>query len=46
MLNFDFSEKGLGIVSVPNFVCDFSRKMLLKVYSTNLTGFIVFLRYW
>ena len=26
-LNFDFLEKGLGIVSPPNFVYDFLRKM-------------------
>ena len=28
MLNFNFLEKCLGIVSSPNFVHDFSRKML------------------
>ena len=33
MLNFDFLEKGLGIVSPPHFVYDFSRKMFLKLYS-------------
>ena len=27
MLNFNFSEKGLGLVSPPHFVYDFSRKM-------------------
>ena len=27
MLNFDFSEKGLGIVSPPHFVYGFSRNM-------------------
>ena len=26
MLNFDFFEKGLGIVSSPHFVYDFSKK--------------------
>ena len=35
MLNFDFFKKGLGIVSAPNFVYDFSRKTFLKFYSTN-----------
>ena len=30
MLTFDFLEKGLGIVSLPQFVYDFSRKMFLK----------------
>ena len=29
MLNFDFLENGVGIVSPPHFVYDFSRKMLL-----------------
>ena len=24
MLNFNFSEKGLGLVSPPHYVCDFS----------------------
>ena len=27
MLNFDFLEKSVGIVSLPHFVNDFSRKM-------------------
>ena len=35
MLNFDFLEKGLGIVSPSHFVYDFSRKMFLELYSTN-----------
>ena len=35
MLNLDFSEKGLGIVSSPHFVYDFSRKMFLMLYSIN-----------
>ena len=38
MLNFDFLEKGLGIVSRPHFVHDFSRKIFLMLYST-LTKF-------
>ena len=33
MLNFDFLEKGLGIVSQPNFGNDFSTKMFLMLYS-------------
>ena len=48
MLNFDFLEKGLGIVSPPHFVYDFSRKMFLMLYSI-WPNFIVwlplFLRY-
>ena len=32
MLNFDFLEKGLGIISPPYFVYDFSRKIFLKSY--------------
>ena len=51
MLNFDFVEKGLGVVSLPHFVYDFSRKMLL-IYYTLLTDQIplpdclYFLKYW
>ena len=33
MLNFNLSEKGLGIVSLPQFVYDFSRKMFLMLHS-------------
>ena len=29
VLNFNFSEKGLGLVSTPHFVYDFSKKMFL-----------------
>ena len=29
MLNFEFLEKGLGIVSPPNFAYNFSRNMFL-----------------
>ena len=32
MLNFDFSEKGLAIVSPPSFVYEFSRKMFLIIF--------------
>ena len=35
MLNFDFLEKGLGIVFPPHFVYDFSRKMLLMLHAIN-----------
>ena len=33
MLNFDFSGKGLGIVSPPHLEYDFSRKMFLRLHS-------------
>ena len=33
MLNFDFLEKGLGIVFLAHFVYDFSTKMFLMLYS-------------
>ena len=33
MVNFDFLEKGLGIVSLPHFVYNFSRKMFLMLYA-------------
>ena len=32
MLNFDFLEKGLGIICPPHFVYDFSRKIFLMLY--------------
>ena len=35
MLDFDFLEKGLGIVAPPHFVCGFSSKMFLRLYSIN-----------
>ena len=35
MLNFDFFEKGLGIVSPPHFSYDFSTKMFFMLYSIN-----------
>ena len=40
MLNFNFSEKGLGLVSPPHFVYDFSRKMFLMLHSINWPSFI------
>ena len=41
MLNVDFLEKYLGIVSFPHFVFNFSRKMFLMLYSINWSNFIV-----
>ena len=41
MLNFDFLEKGLGIVAPPYFVYNFSRKMFLMLYSINWPNAIV-----
>ena len=41
MLKFDFSEKGPEILYSPHFVYDFTRKMLLVLYSINLPCFIV-----
>ena len=35
MLNFDFIDKGLGIVSPANFVYDFSKKMFFMLYTIN-----------
>ena len=32
MLNFDFSEKGLELVSLPNFLYDFSRIAFLMFW--------------
>ena len=43
MLNFDFSEKGLGLVSPPHFVYHFSRKTFLTLHSINWPNFIVWL---
>ena len=41
MFNFDFLEKGLGIVSPANFVYDFSRKIFLMLRSINWPNLIV-----
>ena len=50
MLNFDFLEKGLRIVSPSHFVYDFLKKMFLKLYSiidqVSLPDCNYFLRYW
>ena len=35
MPNFDFLEKGLGVVSLLHFMYDFSRKMFLVLYYIN-----------
>ena len=35
MPNFEFLEKGLGIVSPTHFVYDFSKKVFLMLYSNN-----------
>ena len=43
MLNFDFSNKVLGIVSPANFVYDFSTKKFLILYSINWPNFIAWL---
>ena len=43
MLNFDFLEKGLGIVSPPHLVCGFSRKVVILLYFINWLNFIVWL---
>ena len=48
MLNLDFLEKDLGIVSPPHFVYDFSRKKCLMLYLTDpisLPNCLCFLRY-
>ena len=49
IINFDFPEKCLGLVSPPNFVYDFSRIMFLMSFSINwqnLSDYFYFLRYW
>ena len=43
MLNFEFLEKGMGIVSQAHFAYDFSTKMLLILYSINYPNSIVWL---
>ena len=35
MLNVDYLDKGLGIVSPAHFMYDFSAKMFLMLYSIN-----------
>ena len=41
MLNFEFLEKDLENVSPPHFVHDFSRKMILMLFSINSPNFII-----
>ena len=43
MLNFNFSEKSLGLISPPHFVYDFSRKLFLMLHSINWPNFIFWL---
>ena len=43
MLNLNFSEKGLGLISTLHFVYNVSRKMFLMLYSTNWSNFIVWM---
>ena len=45
MLNFDFLEIDLEIVSSPHFVYDVSQKMFLVLYSINWSNLIVWLSY-
>ena len=47
MFNFDFSEEGLGILSLPHFVYDFSGKMFLILLNDqiSLCDCLYFLRY-
>ena len=42
MLNFNFSEKGLGLVPAAHFVYDFGKEMFLML-DFNLSNFIVWL---
>ena len=50
MLNFDFLDKGLGIVSPAHFEHDFSTKCsscyILLTSQISLHGCLYFLRYW
>ena len=53
MLDYNFSEKGLGLVSPAHFVYDFSRKLFLVLHSTDLrtdqislSDYLYFSRYW
>ena len=43
MLNFDFLDKGLGIVSPAHFMYDFSTKMFFMLYSINWSNLIAWL---
>ena len=41
MLNLDFLEKGLALVSPTHFVYDFSRKIFLMLHSISSPNFVV-----
>ena len=43
VFNFGFLEKGLGIVFLPHFLYDISRKMFLMLYPINWPYFIAWL---
>ena len=43
MVNFDFLDKDLRIVSPADFVYDFSTKMFLMIYSINRPNLIAWL---
>ena len=43
MLNFNFSQKGLWLVSPPHVMHDISRKMFFMLHSINWSNFIVWL---
>ena len=43
MFNFDFLDKGLGIVSLVHFVYDFLKKVFLMFYSINWPNFTAWL---
>ena len=43
MLNFNISEKGLGLVSPPHFVYDFSRKLFHMLHSVDWPNFLFLL---
>ena len=43
MLNFDFLENDLGMVSPPHFVYDFWGKIFLMLHSINWPNFTVWL---
>ena len=43
MVNFDFLKNSLGIVSPPNIVYNFLRKMFLMLHSINWPNFTVWL---
>ena len=40
MLNFEFLDKGLGMVSLENFVYDFPTEMFVMLYYINCSNFI------